>query len=58
MILLNAVYFKGNWLRPFDKYFNEQMSFYNLGKEEKTVNSMIQIEHFRYYQNSDLQIVE
>ena len=33
MILLNAVYFKGNWLRPFDKYFNEQMSFYNLGKE-------------------------
>ena len=58
MILLNAVYFKGNWLRPFDKYFNEQMSFYNFAKEKKAVDSMIQIEHFRYYQNSDLQIVE
>ena len=58
MILLNAVYFKGNWMRPFDKYFNEKMSFYNFAKEKKAVDSMIQIEHFRYYKNSDLQIVE
>ena len=58
MILLNAVYFKGEWIRPFDQYFNEKILFYNFGKEKKSVDSMIQVEHFRYYKNQDIQAVE
>ena len=34
MIILNAVYFKGEWYSTFDSYFTKKLPFYNLGKEE------------------------
>ena len=58
MILLNAVYFKGKWVSPFMKEFNEKLPFYNYGKDKKKVETMIQVEHFRYYSNSEVQVVE
>ena len=50
MILLNAIYFKGKWLRPFEKESNQKLYFYNFGKEKRKVDTMIQVEHFRYFQ--------
>ena len=58
MILLNAVYFKGKWVSPFMKEFNEKLPFYNYGEDKKKVETMIQVEHFRYYSNSEVQVVE
>ena len=58
MILLNAVYFKGKWVSPFMKEFNEKLPFYNYGKDKKKVETMIQVEHFRYYSNSEVQVIE
>ena len=58
MILLNAVYFKGNWVHPFIKESNKKLPFYNLGKEKKLIETMIQVKHFRYFKNSEVEIVE
>ena len=58
MILLNAVYFKGKWASPFGKESNKQLYFYNFGKEKKKVETMIQVEHFRYFENSEVQAIE
>ena len=58
MILLNAVYFKGAWLEQFEKYSTQKLPFYNLGSEEKEVDTMNQISHFRYYEDKKIQAVE
>ena len=58
MILLNAVYFKGEWISPFEKESNIKLPFYNLGKEKKILETMVQVEHFRYFENSDVQAIE
>ena len=58
MILLNAVYFKGKWIRPFEKESNQKLYFYNLGKNKIKVETMIQVEHFRYFENSEIQVIE
>ena len=58
MILLNAIYFKGKWIRPFEKESNKQLYFYNLGKNKIKVETMIQVEHFRYFENSEIQVIE
>lgn len=58
MILLNAVYFKGNWVYPFEKENNKNLPFYNFRKEKKIVETMIQEEYFNYYQNSEAQVIE
>ena len=34
MIILNAVYFKGEWSDKFDPYDTKNLTFYNLGKEK------------------------
>ena len=57
MILLNAVYFKGNWVYPFEKENNKNLPFYNFRKEKKIVETMIQEEYFNYYQNSEAQVI-
>ena len=58
MILLNAIYFKGKWVYHFKKDSNMKLPFYNFGKEEIVVETMIQTETFRYYENSEVQIIE
>ena len=58
MILLNAVYFKGEWLNQFDKYFTKKLPFYNLSKNEIKVDTMLQIDHFRYFSNKEIQAIE
>ena len=58
MILLNAVYFKGEWLNQFDKYFTKKLPFYNLSKNEIKVDTMLQIDNFRYFSNKEIQTIE
>ena len=58
MILINAVYFKGEWASKFDSYFTRNLSFYNFGKEEIKVETMSQIEYFRFYKDKKVKAIE
>ena len=58
MIILNAVYFKGEWSSKFESYVTKQLPFYNLGKEEVQIDTMTQIDHFRYYEDKKVQAIE
>ena len=58
MILLNAVYFKGEWSSKFEKTLTTNKTFYNLGSEEKVVDTMSQLTHFKYYEDNQIQAVE
>ena len=58
MIILNAVYFKGEWLSKFEDYFTKPLPFYNLGKEEKIIDTMSQISYFKYYEDKKVQAIE
>ena len=58
MLLLNAVYFRGEWVSPFNPDATRGGVFYNFGKEEKKVEMMLQTHQFNYYQDSEIQAVE
>ena len=58
MLLLNAVYFRGEWTYPFNPKSPVGGVFYNYGKEEKKVEIMSQTHEFNYYQDSKIQVVE
>jgi len=58
MLLLNAVYFRGEWTYPFNPEATKGGVFYNFGKEEKKVEIMSQLHEFNYYQDSQIQAVE
>jgi len=58
MILLNAVYFKGEWVSKFKSAQTKKLKFFNLGTEEKEVDTMVQINHFNYYEDKKAQIIE
>ena len=58
MILLNAVYFKGEWSSKFEKMNTRNKTFYNLGTEEKVIDTMSQLTHFKYYEDNQIQAVE
>ena len=58
MIILNAVYFKGEWDSKFKKYSTKKLPFYNLGSEEISIDTMDQISHFSYYEDKKVQAIE
>ena len=58
MILLNAVYFKGEWERKFFEDHTNKLPFYNLGKEEIKVDTMTQIGFFYYYEEKKYQAIQ
>ena len=58
MILLNAVYFKGEWSSKFKERLTSKKIFYNLGNEVISVDTMNQISHFNYYQDDEIQAIE
>ena len=58
MILLNAVYFKDEWLLQFEHGLTKNLSFYNLGIEEIKVETMNQIAYFNYYEDKKIQAIE
>ena len=58
IILINAVYFKGEWRSKFQSTLTKPLPFYNLGSEEINVDTMIQIGHFNYYEDKKVQAIE
>uniref|UniRef100_T1GFL0 Serpin domain-containing protein n=1 Tax=Megaselia scalaris TaxID=36166 RepID=T1GFL0_MEGSC len=54
LILVNAIYFKGNWEHPFDSEFTKKARFY-IGKNESVnVDMMSKNTYFRYGDLEDL----
>jgi serpin B len=58
MIILNAVYFKGEWISKFKEFATKPLPFYNFGKEEIEIETMSQIAHFNYYEDKKVQAIE
>ena len=60
MVILNAVYFKGQWANPFSKELTSKKIFYNFNseKEGKKVDTMITTKHFKYFKDSNIQAIE
>lgn len=54
LVLVNAIYFKGNWEHPFDSEFTKKARFY-IGKNESVnVDMMSKNTYFRYGDLEDL----
>ena len=58
MIILNAVYFKDEWMLQFEEDVTKDLPFYNLGTTETKVKTMRQIEYFNYYEDKKVQAIE
>ena len=58
IVILNAVYFKGEWSEIFNKMPSTKLPFYNLGTEEVQIDTMRQISHFNYYEDKKVQAIE
>ncbi len=61
MLLLNAVYFRGEWVYPFNPEKTFTGTFYSNAKAVKNVKKvefMTQIHSFNYYQNKEIQAIE
>ena len=58
MILLNAVYFKGEWSNKFRESSTQKKIFYNLGTEIKKVDTMQKMDHFYYYEDNKVQVID
>ena len=59
MIILNAIYFKGEWTKQFKKGLTSKKIFYNFNseKDRKSVDMMTITTHYRYFQDSNLQAI-
>lgn len=60
MIILNAVYFKGQWVNKFSKEKTTKKNFYNYGKEENSteVDIMYTSQNFLYYEDEEVQAIQ
>jgi serine protease inhibitor len=56
-LLLNAVYFKGQWTHKFDKAQTQQRDFTLASGAVKPVARMAQSGHFDYFETPDLQAI-
>ena len=58
MIILNAVYFKGEWMFQFEEELTKELPFYNLGTTKKNVNTMTLFKNFQYYEDKKVQAIK
>ena len=58
VMILNAVYFKGEWRLPFEGEATTKLPFYNFGKDLEEVDTMRQIENFLYYEDKNVQAIQ
>ena len=58
MLVLNAIYFKGEWLYPFEEYMTKKQIFYNMNKEQKNIDTMEITKYFNYFEDTNLQAIE
>ena len=57
MVLLNAIYFKGNWEEQFSENSTQEMPFYLANGTQKQHPIMFQSSEHLYYENEDFQAV-
>ena len=59
MIILNAIYFKGEWMNQFREGSTSKKIFYNFNSEKdgKNVDMMTITTHYKYFQDSNLQAI-
>ncbi|HEY9833245.1 MAG TPA: serpin family protein [Stenomitos sp.] len=57
LFLINAVYFKGNWSKQFDKSQTAERPFYLSNGSQKQHPMMSQSGKYRYYENDSFQAV-
>ena len=57
LILINAIYFKGTWNRPFEKALTKERPFNLLNGKQKQVPMMSQSGSYMYYQGKNFQAV-
>ena len=58
LVLTNAIYFKGNWLSPFEEQSTQDDSFWLSTKKSIKVPMMLQIGEFKYTENGTLKVLE
>ena len=58
MLILNAIYFKGEWLYPFEEYMTKKQTFYNMNKEQKNIDTMEITKYYNYFEDTNLQAIE
>ena len=58
LVLVNAIYFKGNWANQFKKRLTKDAPFWIAPEKSLKVPMMIQKQKFRYGERDDLQILE
>jgi serine protease inhibitor len=57
LFLINAIYFKGDWTRPFDQQKTAQRPFYLTNGTQKSHAMMSQSGEYRYYETEQFQAV-
>ncbi|MBR6322777.1 MAG: hypothetical protein IKR59_07900 [Lachnospiraceae bacterium] len=57
IVLMNALYFKDNWVQPFNTYATEEDDFHTESGETVKKPFMHLTERFRYYEDGDTQLV-
>lgn len=58
LVLVNAIYFKGNWASQFDEKRTRDETFYLLSGKRVQAHMMAQKEEFRYAKKESLQVLE
>ena len=58
MLVLNAVYFKGEWKNQFQEHLTRKQVFYNFNKEEINIDTMENTKYFNYFEDTNLQAIE
>lgn len=58
LVVMNAVYFKGDWQKAFNASQTEQQNFYTEDEISQSVPFMAQKNSFRYLQQDSLQVLE
>jgi serpin B len=57
LVLINAIYFKANWVEPFEKSATKERPFFVDGDQSVNVPLMWQQHAFSYFESDQLQVV-
>jgi serpin B len=58
LILTNAIYFKGNWLKQFEAVDTKDDIFWQTPEKKIEIKMMFQEDYFGYKETADLQVLE